>query len=73
MGRSNENKKIAKHKAKKLTTNQLKRWGVLYHKIEFGKPSYDLFIDDKAYGFDIKWPIHITKKFINNCSQTKKI
>lgn len=31
-----------------ITTNQLKLWGVKYHDIKFGKPSYDLFIDDKA-------------------------
>jgi len=32
-----------------LNTQQLKSWGVKYHKlIDKGKPSYDLFIDDKA-------------------------
>ena len=33
----------------KITTkNQLKEWGVLYDKWLFGKPSGDLYIDDKA-------------------------
>ena len=33
----------------KITTkNQLKEWGVLYDKLLFGKPSGDLYIDDKA-------------------------
>lgn len=31
-----------------LTKNQLKNWGVLYDKLLFGKPSGDLYIDDKA-------------------------
>lgn len=32
---------------RELTEFQLKTWGVKYHKVEFGKPVYDLFIDDK--------------------------
>ena len=30
-----------------LTTRQLNSWGVKYTEIRLGKPSYDLFIDDK--------------------------
>lgn len=30
------------------TANQLREWGVKYHGLEFGKPLYDLFIDDRA-------------------------
>jgi len=30
-----------------VTEKQLKEWGVKYHNLEFGKPIYDLFIDDK--------------------------
>lgn len=30
-----------------ITKKQFKEWGVLYHEIKFGKPYYDLFIDDK--------------------------
>jgi CMP-N,N'-diacetyllegionaminic acid synthase len=30
-----------------VTKKQLKDWGVKYHDIKFGKPVYDLFIDDK--------------------------
>ena len=29
------------------TKKQFKEWGVKYHDIQFGKPYYDLFIDDK--------------------------
>ncbi|MAG27238.1 hypothetical protein CMI47_17025 [Candidatus Pacearchaeota archaeon] len=31
----------------KTTENQFKEWGVRYHELRFGKPIYDLFIDDK--------------------------
>jgi hypothetical protein len=30
-----------------LTKKQFKEWGVKYHELKFGKPPYDLFIDDK--------------------------
>ena len=30
-----------------LTRKQFKEWGVKYHDLKFGKPYYDLFIDDK--------------------------
>lgn len=29
------------------TEEQFKLWGVKYHDLKFGKPSYDIFIDDK--------------------------
>jgi len=34
--------------ALQITAEQMKEWGVKYHKIEVGKPYYDLLIDDKA-------------------------
>ncbi len=55
MGRSNGKKTLAKKLAKKVTINQLKLWGVKYHKILFGKPSYDLMIDDKSIDFKKNW------------------
>lgn len=30
-----------------LTESQLSSWGVKYHELRFGKPVYDIFIDDK--------------------------
>jgi len=33
---------------KDLTKQQLVKWGAKYHELIFGKPSYDLFICDKA-------------------------
>lgn len=32
-----------------LTTQQLKEAGVKYHELRFGKPDFDVFIDDKAF------------------------
>jgi len=32
---------------RKVTENQFEKWGVKYHGLRFGKPIYDLFIDDK--------------------------
>ena len=29
------------------TERQFKEWGVEYHELKFGKPAYDLFVDDK--------------------------
>lgn len=31
----------------KVTKKQFTQWGVKYHDLKFGKPYYDLFIDDK--------------------------
>ncbi len=32
---------------REVTEKQFAKWGVKYHELHFGKPSYDLFIDDK--------------------------
>lgn len=31
-----------------LTNRQIKEWGAKHHQVKLGKPSYDLFIDDKV-------------------------
>ena len=61
MGRYNGNLTEVKKKIKPLTLRQLKRWGVKYHKVYFGKPSFDLFVDDKSLFFTKEWP-----KFLKN-------
>tara|TARA_R110002020_G_scaffold78506_4_gene197417 strand:- start:28 stop:336 length:309 start_codon:yes stop_codon:yes gene_type:complete len=35
-----------------LTVLQLNEWGAKYHKVELGKPHYDLYIDDKSINSD---------------------
>lgn len=34
-----------------LTVNQLKRFGVRYHHLVLGKPTADIFVDDRAVSF----------------------
>ena len=62
MGRCNGNISEAKKKIKPLTLKQLDKWGVKYHKIYFGKPSFDLFIDDKSLFFKKDWSKLLRKK-----------
>tara|TARA_B100001029_G_C14698014_1_gene253381 strand:- start:72 stop:410 length:339 start_codon:yes stop_codon:yes gene_type:complete len=49
MGRFNEDVKKAKKVGFKLTEKQMLNWKIKYHKLILGKPSYDYFIDDKAF------------------------
>ena len=62
MGRNKENIIKAKKQGYKMTIKQLKKWKVKYHKLIFGKPSFDLYIDDKALFFKDNW-----YKFIDKC------
>ena len=55
MGRTNDNPIEATKKAKKITLSQLKEWKIKYHKIFFGKPSSDIYIDDKNMNFKKNW------------------
>ena len=61
MGRNNEKVSAAKNQGYKFTKKQLLDWGLKYNKLIFGKPSYDLFIDDKNLSFNKNW-IEILKK-----------
>lgn len=36
-----------------LTLEQLKKWGVKYHRFYIGKPVYDVWIDDKAVNSEV--------------------
>lgn len=49
MGRSNGDVQKAIAGFYNLTVEQLDKYGVKYHNLVFGKPSYDWFVDDKAY------------------------
>ena len=62
MGRCKGNVAEVKRRIKPLTLKQLKKWGVKYHKLYFGKPSFDLFIDDKSLFFKKGWPKYLEKK-----------
>ena len=64
MGRNKENIIKAKKQGYKMTMKQLKKWKVKYHKLIFGKPSFDLYIDDKALFFKDNWYKFIDKGLI---------
>ena len=43
---------------REVTEKQFEEWGVKYHELHFGKPAYDLFIDDKNMkSDDFFWPV----------------
>jgi hypothetical protein len=48
MGRFNNNAQEADRAFRSLTEEQLLKWGVRYHSLFLGKPSGDMYIDDKA-------------------------
>lgn len=55
MGRSNENVIKAKKLGYNFTKKQIIKWGLKFHKLQFGKPSYDIIIDDKSINFKSNW------------------
>ena len=61
MGRNNENIEKAKAKVYTKTLIQLKNWNLKFNKLIFGKPSYDLFVDDKSIYFKKNWYKNIDK------------
>ena len=62
MGRNKENSVLAKKQGFKITKSQLKKWKVSYDELIFGKPSYDLFVDDKSLFFKKNWAVNLKKK-----------
>ncbi len=48
MGRYNNDSKLAEVSFRYITELQLKKWGCKYHELFFGKPSGDVYIDDKG-------------------------
>jgi len=40
-----------------LTKRQLEEWGIKYDNLLMGKPSYDVYIDDKSFNVDTFWPV----------------
>jgi hypothetical protein len=63
MGRSNSIIK-AKKQGYSLTMTQLTKWQINYHELIFGKPSYDIYIDDKSFFFDKKWSHKLEKELL---------
>ena len=53
---------IDKKQGYEFTKKLLLVWGLKYNKLIFGKPSYDLFIDDKNLNFNKNWIKNLKKK-----------
>jgi len=49
MGRTNNNQIEAYKMFYDITWRQLREWGVKFHQLFLGKPSGDVYIDDKGY------------------------
>jgi CMP-N,N'-diacetyllegionaminic acid synthase len=63
MGRNNDNI-IKAHKAGyKKTLTQLKKWNLNFHNLILGKPTFDIFVDDKAYGYKKNWKNKLKKYY----------
>ena len=62
MGRNKDNPKKTKRDGFEFTKIQLKKWKVDYNELIFGKPSYDLFIDDKCIFFKKNWYNYVGKR-----------
>ena len=41
--------------------NQIDSWGLKYNKLIISKPSADIYIDDKSYGYNNKWIVNFKK------------
>jgi capsule biosynthesis phosphatase len=48
MGRTNDNQMEAINMFYNLTLNQVTKWGLKFHRLVLGKPSGDIYIDDKG-------------------------
>jgi len=61
MGRNKDNISKSNKKGYKKTIIQLKKWGLKFHKLFLSKPSSDIYIDDKSYGYNTKWKKNFKK------------
>jgi hypothetical protein len=55
MGRNNNDVNLAIKEGYQITEKQINEWGLKYHQLIFGKPVYDVYIDDKNFGFTEDW------------------
>ena len=61
MGKFKENKSKVVAYGFKKTHDQLKKWGLMFHKLEMGKPSFDYMIDDKSIFYKKSWTNKLKK------------
>lgn len=65
MGRSNDNINNAISRGSKITIKQLEEWKVKYNNLIFGKPSFDVIVDDKSFNFKKNWHYSFKRKYLN--------
>ena len=66
MGKFKENKSKVIAYGFKKTHNQLIKWGLRFHKLEMGKPSFDFLIDDKSIFYKKNWFQELENKLKND-------
>ena len=49
-----------------LSKRQLKKWGLKYQSLLFGKPAFDVYIDDKNFEFKKNWQKKFKEKIFKN-------
>jgi len=64
MGRNNDNIYLANKQGYRKTFKQLKKWNLKFHKLFISKPSFDVFVDDKSFGYKKNWPLNFRKKYL---------
>lgn len=62
VGRAKNNLKIVKKRNDKITVPQLKKWGVKYHELIYGKPVFSIFVDDRNLFHKKNWSTLIDKE-----------
>ena len=55
MGKSKGDIQKAKNMGYQLTLNQLYEWRVKFDELIFGKPYYDIIVDDKSFNYSNDW------------------
>ncbi len=63
MGRNNEIISLAKKQGFQFTKKQILSWGLKFDKLIFGKPVYDVYVDDKNFEFKKNWLKSFSKKY----------
>ena len=49
-----------------LTKKQLKKWKIKYHRLIFGKPMFDVYVDDKNFQFKKNWHKQFNNQILKN-------
>lgn len=66
MSRSKENPEKAKKRGYNQARKQLDSWNLKYHELIFGKPSFDLYIDDKSLFYLKSWSSKLKKLLLKD-------